>query len=113
MIKYYAKENLAEIADGDQDFLKILAQTFLEEIPPDLLSMKEAIENENRELAYQFAHKMKPNIEMFGIDALKDITSIEAWSKTSKNKVTVLPHLENVVTTLNHVFDEIREDFQL
>ncbi|MDN3725372.1 Hpt domain-containing protein [Aequorivita sp. SDUM287046] len=113
MIKSYAKENLAEIADGDQEFLKILAQTFLEEIPPDLLSMKEAIDNENRELAYQFAHKMKPNIEMFGIDALKDITSIEAWSKTSKNKAAVLPHLENVLTTLNHVFTELREDFKL
>ncbi|HLU80807.1 MAG TPA: Hpt domain-containing protein [Flavobacteriaceae bacterium] len=113
MTKYYAKENLAEIADGDQDFLKVLAQTFLEEIPPDLRSMKEAIENDNRELAYQFAHKMKPNIEMFGIDALKDITSIEAWSKTSKNRTTVVPHLENVLTTLNHVFDELREDFRI
>lgn len=113
MTKYYAKENLSEIADGDQDFIKILAQTFLEEIPPDLRSMVEAIENENRELAYQFAHKMKPNIEMFGIDALKDITSIEAWSKTSKNKISVLPHLENVVTVLNHAFAELKEDFQL
>lgn len=113
MIKYYVKENLSEIADGDEDFSKILAQTFLEEIPPDLNSMKEAIDNENRELAYQFAHKMKPNIEMFGIDALKDITSIEAWSKTSKNKTTVLPHLENVVETLNHVFAELKVDFKL
>ncbi len=111
MTKYYAKENLSEIADGDQEFLKILAQTFLDEIPPDLNSLKEAIENENRGLAYQFAHKMKPNIEMFGIDALKDITSIEAWSKTSKSKATVLPHLENLLTTLNHVFDELRKDF--
>ncbi|MDP2687688.1 MAG: Hpt domain-containing protein [Aequorivita sp.] len=113
MTKYYAKENLSEIADGDQDFLQILAQTFLEEIPPDLRSMEEAIENENKELAYQFAHKMKPNIEMFGIDALKDITSIEAWSKTSKNKISVLPHLENVVVVLNHAFAELKEDFQL
>ena len=101
MTKYYAKENLSEIADGDQEFLKILAQTFLDEIPPDLNSLKEAIENENRGLAYQFAHKMKP----------KDITSIEAWSKTSKSKATVLPHLENVLTTLHHVFDELRKDF--
>ncbi|MCG2419676.1 Hpt domain-containing protein [Aequorivita sp. F47161] len=113
MTKYYNKENLNEIADGDQDFLQVLAQTFLDEIPPDLYSMKEAIENDNRELAYQFAHKMKPNIEMFGIDALKDITSIEAWSKTSKNKATVIPHLENVLTTLKNVFEELKKDFQL
>lgn len=113
MTKLYARENLEEIADGDQDFVNILAKTFLEEIPPDLNSMEEAILNENRDLAYQFAHKMKPNIEMFGIDALKDITSIETWSKTSKNKVSVIPHLENVLITLNRVFDELRRDFRL
>jgi HPt (histidine-containing phosphotransfer) domain-containing protein len=113
MSKYYSKNDLIEIADGDQDFLKILVKTFLEEIPPDLESMVEAIENENRELAYQFAHKMKPNIEMFGIDALKDITNIEAWSRTTRNKASVLPHLENVISTLDQVFKELKEDFQL
>ena len=112
MTKYYTRENLEEIAEGDQEFIMILAKAFLEEIPPDLNSMEEAIQNENRELAYQFAHKMKPNIEMFGIDALKDITSIEIWSKTSKNKTSVMPHLENVISILNHVFDELRQDFQ-
>ena len=112
MTKYYTRENLEEIAEGDQEFIMILAKAFLEEIPPDLNSMEEAIQNENRELAYQFAHKMKPNIEMFGIDALKDITSIEIWSKTSKNKASVMPHLENVISILNHVFDELRQDFQ-
>src|SRR5690606_15545956 len=113
MTRHYAKDNLSEIADGDQDFLAVLAQTFLDEIPPDLHSMKEAIENENRDLAYQFDHKMKPNIEMFGIDVQKEITSIEAWSKTSKNKATILPHLESVVAILNLVFSELREDFKL
>ena len=113
MAKYYAKQNLIDIADGDEDFLEILAQTFLEEIPPDLNSMEEAIVNENRELAYQFAHKMKPNIEMFGIDLLKDITGIENWSKTTKNKTSVLPNLENILVTLKFVFEELKEDFQL
>lgn len=113
MAIYYSLENLSEIAEGDEDFLKVLASAFLEEIPLDLQSMNEAILNENRELAYQFAHKMKPNLEMFGIDALKEITNIEQWSKTSKNKATVLPHVDNVLVTLNHVFDELREDFQL
>lgn len=113
MIKYYAEEYLSEIADGDQDFLKILVQTFLDEIPPDLHSLEEAIENENRELAYHFAHKMKPNIQMFGIDGLKEIANIEAWSKTSKNKASVLPHLVGLLTTLNLAFEELRQDFQL
>ncbi len=113
MSKYYSTENLIEIADGDQDFLKILAQTFLDEIPPDLHSMVIAIENENRELAYQFAHKMKPNIEMFGIDGLKEISIIEDWSRTSKNMNNVISHMKNLQIKLDLVFEELKEDFQL
>ncbi|HLW31924.1 MAG TPA: Hpt domain-containing protein [Aequorivita sp.] len=113
MTRYYERENLNEIADGDQDFIEILVQTFLEEIQLDLHSMEEAILNENRDLAYQYAHKMKPNIEMFGIDALKEITAIETWSKTSRGKATILPNLEVVLSTLNHVFDELKQDFHL
>ncbi|MEL6810409.1 MAG: Hpt domain-containing protein [Bacteroidota bacterium] len=113
MSKNYSIDSLKEIAGGDQDFMAVVAQTFLEEIPPDLASLEEAISNDNKELAYQFAHKMKPNIEMFGIDLLKQITGIESWTKTSKGTETVLPHIELVTTTLHNVFDELKGDFNL
>ena len=89
MDKHYSRENLNEIAGGDDEFIAIIAKTFLEEIPPDLRSLVVAIENENKELAYQFAHKMKPNLEMFGIPLKKNITAIESWTKSSKSKRTV------------------------
>ena len=111
MDKHYSIESLKEVAGGDLEFMAIVAQTFLVEIPPDLRSMEEAIANDNKELAYQFAHKMKPNLEMFGIALQKDITSIESWTKTSKNKATIVAHLEVISTTLAHVFDELKADF--
>ncbi len=113
MTRNYAKDYLSEIADGDEDFLEILAQTFLEEIPVDLTALQEAIVNDNKKLAYQFAHKMKPNIEMFGIDLLKEITSIENWSKTSKTRDSITASLEHVNSILNVVFQELKEDYQL
>lgn len=113
MTRNYAKDYLSEIADGDEDFLEILAQTFLEEIPLDLDALQEAISNDNRKLAYQFAHKMKPNIEMFGIDLLKEITNIENWSKTSKARESIKVSLDHVISILNTVFQELREDYQL
>lgn len=113
MTKYYEIERLSEIADGDEDFLEILAQTFLDEIPPDLHAMEEAVLNDNRQLAYQFAHKMKPNIEMFGVDLVKDICSIENWSKTTKSKSVVIPNLEHIMSTLNQVFAQLKADFQI
>ena len=89
MDTHYSLESLKEIAGGDTEFMAILARTFLEEIPPDLEALTLAITNDNKELAYQFAHKMKPNIEMFGIEVLKDIKMIETWTKGNKNSTTI------------------------
>ncbi len=113
MSKHYSIEKIKEVAGGDLDFMAIVAQTFLEEIPPDLASMKEAIENDNKELAYQFAHKMKPNFEMFGINLKKDITAIESWSKTSKNKGVIEAHLETIISTIQIVLEELKADFKI
>lgn len=111
MDKKYSIESLKELADNDRDFMVIVVQTFLEEIPPDLKAMKEAIINNNRELAYQFAHKMKPNFEMFGIDVIKDITSIESWTKSLKSYASISSTLDYVTSTLDIVFKELKEDF--
>lgn len=111
MSRHYSKDSLKEIAGGDEDFMAIVAQTFLEEIPPDLSSMEEAISNDNKELAYQFAHKMKPNLEMFGIDVMKDIAAIENWTKGNKPASSVESNVERVTTIVGKVFKELKEDF--
>ncbi|MBT8255958.1 MAG: Hpt domain-containing protein [Bacteroidia bacterium] len=109
----YSIDSLKEIAGGDPEFMAVVAKTFLDEIPPDLASLEEAISNDNKELAYQFAHKMKPNLEMFGIDVMKQITAIESWTKTSKSTDAVAPHIETVSTTLHKVFNELKADFHI
>ena len=111
MNKHYSLSSLSEIASGDAEFMAVVAQTFLDEIPPDLEALKEAVTNDNKELAYQFAHKMKPNIEMFGIDVLKDITAIESWTKTSKPANSIDPNLQKLYSILQHVFEELKADF--
>ena len=113
MSRHYSVESLNEIAGGDQEFMAVVAKTFLEEIPPDLRAMEEAIQNDNKELAYQFAHKMKPNLEMFGIDVIKDITSIESWTRTSKNKIAVTANLDKIITAVKAVLGELKDDFNL
>ncbi|MEZ4859040.1 MAG: Hpt domain-containing protein [Flavobacteriaceae bacterium] len=113
MSKIYSTNSLKEIAGDDADFMAVVAEAFLKEIPPDLSALMSAVENDNRELAYQFAHKMKPNLEMFGIDLLKDITSIEAWTRSSKNKSSIQETVENVNSTLQIVFEQLKNDFNL
>lgn len=113
MSRFYQKENILKISEGDEEFMEILAKTFIEEVHQDLYSLEEAILNENKGLAFQYAHKMQPNIEMFGVKALSDIKAIEQWSKTSRSKLTVLDNLQNLLTILHQVFDELKKDFHL
>ena len=98
MSKIYSLESLQEIAGGDEEFMAIIAKTFLDEIPPDLEALIQAIENNNKALAYQFAHKMKPNLEMLGLNLTKEVTAIESWTNTSKNKAAVDAQVQKINT---------------
>lgn len=113
MSKHYSPESLSAVAGGDTEFIAVIAQTFLEEIPTDLRAMEEAIAVNNKDLAYQFAHKMKPNLEMLGIDVVEDIKSIEAWTKASQPNSAIADTLEKVTNVLNLVFSELKADYSL
>jgi HPt (histidine-containing phosphotransfer) domain-containing protein len=113
MSKIYSFESLQEIAGGDEEFMAIIAKTFLDEIPPDLEALIQAIENNNKALAYQFAHKMKPNLEMLGLNLTKDVTAIESWTNTSKNKAAVDAQVQKINNTLKQTFKELKADFDL
>lgn len=109
----YNLESVIEMAGGDQDFVKVVVQTFLEEIPPDLNAMNEAIAEDNPEVAYQYAHKMKPNLQMFGLELMPQIKIIEEWSKSGKSKDEVLEAAETITNKVRTAEQELRNDFDL
>ena len=109
----YSIDNLKEVIGDDPEFIAVVVQTFLAEIPPDLEGLKAAVAEGDRKRAYGFAHKMKPNIEMFGVDLMKNIRSIETWSRSSKDIDAVQPLVDEVNEVLQAVFVELRQDFNL
>ncbi|TPN84723.1 Hpt domain-containing protein [Aquimarina algicola] len=111
MSKNYSLKSVNELSGGDDEFIAVLVQTFLEEIPPDLDSMVQAVDAGNPQMAYQYAHKMKPNLQLFDIDLLSQIKQIEAWSKTNKSKEEVKPILDQIVSTVNDAIDDLKADF--
>lgn len=109
----YNLESVQEMAGGDQEFVKVVVQTFLEEIPADLFAMNEAIAGDNAGMAYQYAHKMKPNFLMFGLMLLPEIKIIEDWSKSGKDKKEVEEAALTINTTVNKAISELATDFDL
>ena len=109
----YDLKDVEEMADGDQDFMLVVVQTFLDEIPSDVLAMNEAIESDNANLAYSYAHKMKPNLKLFGLQLMPQIIIIEQWSKKGENKEQV-PQAGKIITEkVEQVCKELKEDFNL
>lgn len=109
----YNLESVEEMAGGDQDFVKVVVQTFLEEIPPDLEGMNQAIIDGNAAQAYQYAHKMKPNLQMFGLELMPQIRIIEDWSKSGKNKDEVHQAGRIITDKYKKAEKELKEDFDL
>jgi len=109
----YNLNEVKEMADGDDEFMLVVVQTFLEEIPPDVASMREAISNDNPSLAYQYAHKMKPNLQLFGLNLMDQIKIIETWSKQGKRKDEVPQAAETIAKKVNVAVVELKRDFEL
>lgn len=113
MNKYYDLKDVREMAGDDDDFVKVIVQTFLEEIPPDVASMSQAIDNQNPSLAYQYAHKMKPNLQLFGLNLMEQILTIEAWSRGAEKESNAVTAGKEIATKVDLAEQQLKEDFNL
>ena len=109
----YNLDEVKEMAGGDEDFMLVVVQTFLEEIPPDVAAMNEAIGNDNPSLAYQYAHKMKPNLQLFGLNLMDQILTIEAWAKNGHQKAEVPQAAEAITKKVDVAVIALKRDFEL
>ena len=113
MEQHYKLDRVRELAGGDEEFVAVLAQTFLEEVPEDAARLKEAVENENYQVAYQAAHKMKPTIDLFELGVLLDLIEVQDWGKFEKRGEDVSDKLAIVLAAVEQASAEIRSDFNL
>ena len=109
----YNLASVSEMAGGYEDFVHVVVQTFLEEIPPDLQAMNEALREGNPSLSYQYAHKMKPNLQMFGLDLMPQIRTIEEWAKSSKPQAEVEAAAAVKTDKVKVALEELKHDFNL
>lgn len=107
----YNLENINELADGDEKFIKILIKTFIEEIPIDLEGLCKAVSEDTPPIAYQYAHKMKPNFELFDIKVLNEIKIIECWNIGKSNKDEVQSALNSIKKMTLVALDALKQNF--
>ncbi len=110
----YSLDKINEMADGDQEFINSVISVFLKEVPQDLESLEEALEEENYEQVYQLAHKIKPNVDLLGMEQTRAAAlEIETLCKNEANMAEIKIVFPNLKKDIFQVVSELKNDFNL
>lgn len=107
--KIYDLGQIEAISAGNNEFVAKMVNMFLDTTPDHLAQIEEFIQTEQWKEVGLIAHKIKPSIDLMGIEALHDvIRSIEQSGKNEEN-LDELPGLYATLSqTLNKVFEELK-----
>jgi len=110
----YSLDKLNEMAGGDADFIASVVSVFLEEVPQDLEGLEIAVKNKNYESIYQLAHKIKPNVDLLGMEQARAVAlEIETLGKKGNNSVEIESIFPTLKNDIHQVISELRKDFNL
>ncbi len=108
--KKYNLKQLEELAGGNSDFVNSMVETFLEYTPGQLQEMLDAHKNKQLDVLGGIAHKIKPNIDLFEIEEIKqEIRLIEEHGKNNLDTSQLQTSLQKVEVVLNEVFQQLEQ----
>jgi len=111
------KYNLSKVyalSDNDPEFVNEILNLFVTEVPEDLKQIKEGIKKKDHKHAYAYAHKIKPTLDLLGLNvAFEEILQIEAWTKAEGKKKEIKETFKSVKTQVGDAIKEIKKDFDL
>lgn len=110
----YSLDKINEMAEGDQDFINSVVSAFLDEVPADLEALEVALREKDYEQVYQLAHKIKPNVDLLGMEQTRAAAlEIETLGKSEANMADIEKVFPALKTDIHQVIGELKTDFNL
>lgn len=110
----YHLKKINEISDGDQSFVEAVVMAFIEEIPEDLITLEKAVHMMSHEMVYQTTHKIKPNLDLLGMEEVYAINiEILENAKAEKNDADIQKQFIVLKTKLEENISQLKKDFNL
>ncbi len=110
----YNLKKINAISDGDTDFIEAVVVAFIEEIPEDLVKFEQEVKSGNYKGIYQVSHKIKPNLDLLGMQESYDINlQILSWSKEETNITDIVTAFDSVLANVNSNIAELKKEFNL
>ena len=109
--------NLAKVyalSDNDPEFVNQIISLFVTEVPLDMLQIKLGIKTKDHKLAYSYAHKIKPTLDLLGMNnAFEEILQVEAWTKAEGKRKEINDTFDSIESQVEKAVKEIKKDFNL
>lgn len=110
----YSLDKINEMAEGDTEFISSVISVFLEEVPLDLEALETAIEGKDFDNVYKLAHKIKPNVDLLGMEQTRAIAlEIETLGKDPENEEEIKEKFPILKKDVHQVVSELKKDFNL
>ena len=110
----YNLSKVYALSDNDPEFVNEILTLFVTEVPEDLMQIKEGIKKGDHKHAYAYAHKIKPSLDLFGLNvAFEEILQVEAWAKAEGAKKDIKETFKSIKTQVKEAIKEIKKDFDL
>lgn len=109
--------NLAKVyalSDNDPEFVNEILTLFVTEVPEDLKQIKEGIKKKDHKHAYAYAHKVKPTLDLLGLNvAFEEILQVQAWTKAEGKRKDIDHTFKSIKNQVKDAIKEIKKDFDL
>lgn len=110
----YNLSKVYALSDDDPEFVSQVVTLFVTEVPLDLLQIKLGIKTKDHKLAYSYAHKIKPTLDLLGMNvAFSEILEVEAWTKREGKRKEINDTFNSIESQIEKAVKEIKKDFDL
>ncbi|MEC4049432.1 histidine kinase [Flavobacterium sp. SUN046] len=110
----YNLSKVYALSDNDPEFVMQIITLFITEVPQDLKQIDLGIKTKEHKLAYAYAHKIKPTLDLLGMTmAYEEILQVEAWTKVEGKKKEIIATFDSIVDQVEKAIKEIKKDFDL
>lgn len=97
MALHYNLAKVYALSDNDPEFVTQIITLFVTEVPQDMTQIRLGIKTKDHKLAYAYAHKIKPTLDLLGMNvAYEEILQIEAWTKREGKRKEINETFESV-----------------
>ncbi|RDI11140.1 Hpt domain-containing protein [Flavobacterium sp. AG291] len=114
MALYYNLSKVYAISDNDVEFAKQIVTLFLEEVPVEVVNVREGLEEKDYDKVYHAAHKIKPTLDLLGMDlAYEDVLVIESWSRSRGKRKEIKDTVKSLKDYISKTVKELKKDYAI